>query len=194
MDSDLEMAVFDNAVPPDLVARVWEYSQQYAAWEFKNRGVETDALTSWVADLVNAYQDLDIASKNLRWRELGVQMPFLHEIWELMVGRVDRTLQIQRIFLNGHTFGLGDSIHDDGGPGSYTFLLYVNPVWRPEWGGETMFYNVSVDDVVAAVLPKPGRVIFFDGRLPHAGRAPARGFTGLRVTLAFQTVLVPHDA
>ena len=31
-------------------------------------------------------------------------------------------------------------------------------------------------------------LVFFDARIPHAGRAPARLCTDLRITLAFQTV------
>jgi hypothetical protein len=51
-----------------------------------------------------------------------------------------------------------------------------------------MFYTEASDDIVAAVLPKSGQLVFFDARIPHTGRSPARLCTDLRITLAFQTV------
>jgi hypothetical protein len=51
---------------------------------------------------------------------------------------------IRDIFINGQTYGLENAIHTDcpkDEEGWYTVLLYVNPKWHVDWGGETVFYN-----------------------------------------------------
>ena len=59
------------------------------------------------------------------------------------------------------------------------------PEWRTEWEGETVFVDER-GEVVAAIKPERNRAVFFDSRVLHAGRAPGRSFTGLRVTVAFK--------
>lgn len=41
-------------------------------------------------------------------------------------------------------------------------------------------------EVLSAVKPRPNRAVFFDSRILHYGKAPGRGFPGLRVTIAFK--------
>jgi hypothetical protein len=182
-----ELRVIDDLVPMELVDRLWKFAHDEASWAYKGFGVPTDPLTAWVVDIMNYFNTLNADERTERWQELATVMPYLHRIWALVSSAVPGTLALSRVFLNGHTFGLGDGIHDDGGVNAYTFLVYVTPDWEPAWGGETMYYTEATDDIVAAVLPKLGRLVIFDGRIPHAGRAPARLCTD-RITLAFQTV------
>lgn len=188
-----ELRVLDDVVPMDLVERLWKYAHEEASWAYKGFGDPSDPITAWVVDIVNYFGDLDAEKRTQRWQGLSASMPYLHRIWELMSNAVPGTYALDRVFLNGHTFGLGDGVHDDGGAEAFTFLMYVTPDWDVAWGGETVFYTDARDDIVAAVVPKPGRITFFDGRIPHAGRAPARLCTDLRITLAFQTVRTAQD-
>jgi Rps23 Pro-64 3,4-dihydroxylase Tpa1-like proline 4-hydroxylase len=59
------------------------------------------------------------------------------------------------------------------------------PEWRLEWDGETVFFDAK-GEVMAGVRPAPNRAVIFDSRIPHAGRAPSRACTALRVTVAFK--------
>ena len=43
-------------------------------------------------------------------------------------------------------------------------IVYMNEYWIPNYGGETIFYDDKLD-IVHAVVPKPGRVVIFDGRI-----------------------------
>ena len=47
----------------------------------------------------------------------------------------------------------------------WTFLLYLNPDWRVDDYGETVFYEKNDDDteIITEVLPKYGRVVIFQG-------------------------------
>lgn len=50
------------------------------------------------------------------------------------------------------------------------YLYYVNLDWNPGWHGETLFYNDSLEEIEYAFPYKPGRVVVFDGNIPHSIR------------------------
>lgn len=92
-----------------------------------------------------------------------------------------------RCYANAHTYGIDGYPHTDSNtPGNYTTICYINPVWKPEWAGETVFFN-EMGDIAHAVLPKPGRMVQFDGRILHAARGLSRICPAMRVTLMFKT-------
>lgn len=51
-----------------------------------------------------------------------------------------------------------------------SILFCVNSKWDPNWGGEIIFYEG--EDARQAVSLKPGRVISYDGRIPHCYPTP----------------------
>ena len=80
-------------------------------------------------------------------------------------------------------------IHNDNKTDNKTVLYYANRDWDPSWGGQTLFLDSSAKDVIKTVTPRPGRIVIFDGRIPHNvlpmnGRAvPSYRFT---VALKFE--------
>ena len=61
-------------------------------------------------------------------------------------------------------------------------LYYANIRWKEEWGGETLFYDDSLKNILFASPYVPGRIIVFDGSMPHTlrpqlGSAPHFRFT-----------------
>ena len=79
-------------------------------------------------------------------------------------------------------------IHHDcvDGEDEWTFLLYLNPDWSINDYGETVFYekNDDITEIITEVLPKYGRVVIFQGIIPHSARPPSRNFTGARLSFA----------
>jgi len=56
--------------------------------------------------------------------------------------------------------------------GSKTILYYVNLEWKPHWEGETHFSSNMIDiDYSSAFIP--GRLIIFDGIIPHKSSQPS---------------------
>ena len=51
--------------------------------------------------------------------------------------------------------------------------------------GETIFYDHKLD-AQRIVTPKPGRVVMFDGRIPHTGRPPTPRYMMNRYILTFK--------
>ena len=63
-----------------------------------------------------------------------------------------------------------------------TLLYYANPQWKEEWAGETLFFNETVSEVVFTSIYKPGRIILFDGSIPHSLRPQSRVAPAYRFT------------
>jgi hypothetical protein len=51
-----------------------------------------------------------------------------------------------------------------------SILFCVNSKWDVNWGGEILFYEQ--DEARQAVSLRPGRVISYDGRIPHCYTVP----------------------
>ena len=64
-------------------------------------------------------------------------------------------------------------------------LFYVNLDWRDGWHGETLFYNLEdLKEVAYTSLYIPGRIILFDGSIPHAIRPQSVKGPKFRFTLS----------
>ena len=63
--------------------------------------------------------------------------------------------------------------------GNDTVLLYyANIRWQEEWSGETLFFNDSMKEILFATPYIPGRIVLFDGKIPH--------------TIRSQSIIAPH--
>jgi len=65
-----------------------------------------------------------------------------------------------------------------------TLLYYPNLHWQEEWAGETLFFNESASEIVFASMYKPGRIILFDGSIPHSIRPQSRIAPHHRMTVS----------
>ena len=68
-------------------------------------------------------------------------------------------------------------------PQKYTMLYYINMEWKPEYYGETLFFNDLGTEVEFTSLFKPGRIVFFDGKIPHTIRPSSHIAPSYRFTL-----------
>lgn len=81
--------------------------------------------------------------------------------------------------------------HHDGN--HTTCVIYCNRDYDVKYGGETIFYD-NDEDVVAAVSPKPGRAVFFNGWMLHKAGSFNRMYQhDYRYTIAYK-LTVPEDA
>ena len=68
--------------------------------------------------------------------------------------------------------------------GQNVLLYYGNKHWKHEWAGETLFFNDDLSEVVYASVYKPGRIIVFDGEIPHTVRPQSSSAPQYRFTLS----------
>ncbi len=102
-----------------------------------------------------------------------------------------------RAYTNVASYGDMLFTHTDCLPGQHdlTALWYLCERWDIEWGGETVFFDAQ-DEVAYAVMPRPGRLVVFDGAIKHVGRPPNRICYAPRYTFAikFERVAAPGSA
>lgn len=114
----------------------------------------------------------------------------LTHVWERYLALHDFKITLLGVYANGQTFGQDTIIHRDNKvhPG-LTIVVFCNEHWPTSWGGELVFYNDTKEHIIKAVLPKPRRMVVFDGRIPHAARSPSNTCDKVRMTLAFKTII-----
>lgn len=96
-------------------------------------------------------------------------------------------LKPERLVVNYYNHGDSSWLHEDCTEKNYwTVLLFANPYWNINWGGD--FILVEKDDIVKAFWPKPGLFIVFKSHYLHGARPVSREAEYPRLGLAFQCV------
>jgi len=68
--------------------------------------------------------------------------------------------------------------------GQEVLLYQANTEWRTEWYGETIWYDKNCENIIYCNQYTPGRIIWFDGDLPHSARPPSAISPFCRFTLS----------
>jgi hypothetical protein len=121
------------------------------------------------------------ASNNTLWQDILTYL-------EAVVPNMPNRDHCYSAYINVLRYGNSPGIHVDAPydvPENKTVLVYMNPTWHPEWAGETVFFDEDLDAKYIC-QPRPGRVVMFDGRIPHTGRPPGPKFMFNRYILAFK--------
>ena len=87
----------------------------------------------------------------------------LSELYHDLCPVSDQYNQIDRAYVNAFAPRELPYYHTDGD--CITLLYYANPMWFPDWGGETKI--IKYDREVFAIAPVPGRIVIFNGSLRH---------------------------
>ena len=90
-------------------------------------------------------------------------------------------LVLKNVYAGGNTFGTSGDVHiDDSKDISRTFLYHASPdVWKPMWGGKTIFYPEGRDPIYKEFVPNQG--LYFKSNIPHMGEPTTKFFEGLRI-------------
>ena len=151
--------IFDNRVPYNIMDGLWDKS------------ITTDFKLGWVDRDEPEKYDLNIHS--------DIQPSFLKSsgILPYFEQCIDDTewfnnTTLDRIVLN---VVKSDDVHYmHVHTNTQILLYYINLDWRDGWYGETLFYDPYDTDRISFTSPyKPGRIILFDGSIPHAIRPPS---------------------
>lgn len=185
------MSLLDNIVEyPDIFHVVQVKRLFKTALESKSWGFQT-SLNESVSE-ANHFLRLDLN-------------PYGEIITTLFPSILDRTkinFKIIDVYLNGQFFGMPGLPHyDDIGEDKYTFLVYLNPVWKDDWGGKTIFLDkyaardrsfkteiTKNSDESKAIYPKNNLGLLFPSKIIHYAEAPTQNCKELRITLAFKLI------
>jgi hypothetical protein len=97
-------------------------------------------------------------------------------------------LRLKESYINLCTVGDTYSYHiDDDEKTSKavpSMLYYLNIDWHPDWEGETHFSNENMTDIIFSSSFIPGRIVLFDGSIPHKSSQPSLSAPYHRFVLA----------
>ncbi len=173
--NEIDIKVWDNIIDSDFLKEYVEYiKHRDGYWQFSGAGVAKEA-TIWFRDLGEC--------------ELTQKLYKEYIVPRLSADIEDfNTIQVNRVYANAQGSANRSDIHVDAHyHGCYSILLYANLHWPKEFEGETIFYTED-EELYGAVLPKPGRVVVFDGSIPHIGRPPHPEVNGNRITVVYKMV------
>jgi hypothetical protein len=179
-------SLVDDYLPADQMAKLQEFFQTNVFWTY---GWQSDRekvpFGHWNHDFLKTHRQNQKNEEQILLENETLKP--ISDLWLRLKADRLRDHSLVRCYANAHTFGIEGYPHvDSKKPGNYTTIVYVNPMWKPEWAGETVFIN-DLGDIAHAVLPKPGRITTFDGRIIHAARGLSRICPAMRVTLMFKT-------
>lgn len=135
---------------------------------------------------------------NTNHRKLSIDLQKKEKIDRILFDKADEILKtynlkefvkFRRAYASGMTHGTIHNLHVDDGFHNlneiFTIMFYLNKEWDVTFAGETIFYYAD-NETIQSILPKPGRVILFDGAVPHLARDPSRICSELRMVATFK--------
>lgn len=107
------------------------------------------------------------------------------DAWRHIEATITGPAALLRCYTNSHTYGVEGYPHTDSRRAEdKTLLIYMNPHWQRDWGGETTVYNN--DEIAHAELPKYNNGLIFNGADWHSARSVTRICPAQRITLMFK--------
>jgi SM-20-related protein len=184
----LPIRIIDGAIPVELgrdlatllSRNIWRYGWKslpsqtaYSFWHAHFAGGDADAIHGCESEL----------------EDRRLFAPIL-ALWKHVRGDFTEPRTLVRAYANAQTFGMDGHIHTDNTSAEnyITTLYFGHEEWSSDWGGETLFFNSQGAEIIQAVSPLPGRLVHFDGAIPHCGRAPSRECPALRTVVVLKSV------
>lgn len=99
------------------------------------------------------------------------------EIWDII-----KDLEVTRITINLSV--PSDAYYPHCHTNELALVYYANVDWKPEWAGETIFFEENLQDIAFASSYKPRRLILADGSIPHTVRPQSHLAPHYRFSLA----------
>ena len=102
---------------------------------------------------------------------------------------LNQEFNIKSIQVNGQSMGQNGTCHTDNPPNNqeYTLMVFINYKWEEKWGGDFQLLKEYDDnaEITQSIKYIPGRIILFDGSIPHRGLAPLKPYI-IRKSLVFR--------
>jgi len=172
--------VIDQASDPGITGLMYEFINEYGVWglnPYSATGIENN--TNDNVPFIHGF-DPGAMRKSPFW--IGQLQHHVESFFGPNFVPYDCSV-------NNGRFGDNPLDHRDNydkDVGDVTLLLYLNPVWNLNHGGETVFF-CDDREIEFSVLPKFCRMVLFDSYINHAARPPSRLFHGTRYTLAIKS-------
>jgi SM-20-related protein len=115
--------------------------------------------------------------------------PLVASLWRRLKASHLAGHKLTRCYANGYPAGSEGSLHRDSNVAThFTAIYYPHLSWKPNYAGETVFFDDAEQEIIASVYPRPNRLAVFPGVIPHVARAASRACPEMRITLMFKTM------
>ncbi len=166
--------VFDNYLDKENIDTNYFYFRDIAPWRF-----------------------IGSAKDETKWRKFNYFLKFKNKIEKNLKNQTENILkdmhlfdllQFERSYASANPYGTVHESHTDWEKhvNGITVMYYLNNFWNLKFAGETVFYDTENQDILKSIIPKPGRIIVFDGNIEHCARDVRRDFNDLRMVLTFK--------
>lgn len=168
----MNIKIFDNIVPLSLL-------NEYNKLCLPQVRIRCDVVGSFYNTFVEYG---DVYYKNTAHTHLN---KFVHkeaeDIWSWFQNKTKLTIDnLDSCYVNAMSFGDEGYAHIDG-DNITTCIFYINDGWHSQWSGETVFYSGEHTEdyndawyynheIIKSILPRYGRLVVFDGKIPHSVR------------------------
>lgn len=177
--------VKDELFPKETLDSV-RYFLDKAAWSYGWPSNTSIPFGHWNANFTNTTKDnsTDVSSK---------LPPVITPLWtKINKECFGGNAKLTRCYANRQTFGTEGYIHTDTERDEdLTCLIYMDPEWDVNWGGETTFYSKDLKSIVQAEVPRYGKAVVFKGNIPHCAKPVSRICPEVRTTLMFKVTIDP---
>ena len=183
----MSVHVFENALTPESHAQMSAYLRgpgwAYGAYS----DAETRGVRYWYKHFAGMALRADEVSDAASAEAELAAFPPIAAMWSAIRNRYMPDCELIRSYANGYPYGADGGVHLDADVADHlTALYFAHPRWEPNWGGETVFFDRDLKDIVATAYARPNRLVIFPGDLPHVARGVSRACEELRITLMFK--------
>lgn len=177
MTHERKLIIVDEAVPQELMLDLVEFITE-RGFRFGWHSNKKKLYTHWNQVWKN--------SKKAREDVEGHLPEPAKAVWDHLAQTHMRGMVLIGGYANAYQLGSEGYVHRDSkDPNDRTVVVYCNPEWSPDWGGETVFIDAR-GDTVRAVSPRWARAIMFPSNWMHAARPVTRECHVLRVVAVFK--------
>ena len=125
--------------------------------------------------IYSSYNEFDLTNMGFRETEAYKMLDEKYNLSDRNISqiRVNCSLHSERNLAHTDDFGL-------------TLLYYSNMKWEMAWGGHIFFVTSNLEEIDKCVSYRPGRIIIFDGTIPHIISTPTIAAESPRFSFAIK--------
>ena len=172
---------------------IYVYDDVFSYSEIKNHYNYTTQLSFYKNNRDDTH--INIPQSDLKWNcdftKEHVQKYGLFTVYKKRLEFLkNNDVSIVRQYVNCSTFETVDNVHVDGS-NIYTLIHFINFEWNINWFGETIFLNNDFTEIMKSIMLKPGRIILFDGSIPHSARTTSKICPYPRYNIVTKLIIQP---
>lgn len=97
-------------------------------------------------------------------------------VFDALQTYLQKSFYLSSIDINCQHSGCDGTFHRDSASGTITMMMFPNPKWEKEWGGEFEIFSEETNKVIEIYDYIPGRILIFPSNVLHRGLGPKKEY------------------